>query len=69
MVYYEIYCFILTQALKMFYKDYHLYSSLSDCRLKSSRTIQLKVTNKRDGWTVYTADDHQVIQGSRHIFY
>ena len=58
-------CFILTQALKMFYKDYRLYSSLSDRRLKSSGTIQVKVPNNHDGWTVYTSDC-QVIQGSRH---
>ena len=50
----------------MFYKDYHLYSSLSDCCLKLSGTIQVKVTNKHDGWTVHTCD-YQVIQQQTHF--
>ena len=58
-------CFILTQAVKMFYKDYHMYGSLSECRLMSSGSIQVKVTNKHDGWTVHTSE-LSVIQGSRH---
>ena len=51
----------------MFYKDYHMHESLFDCCLKSSGTIQVKVTNKHDGWTVRTSD-YQVIQGSRYIW-
>ena len=41
----------------MFYKDYVEYGSPIDCYWKSSDTIQVKVTNKPDGWTVHTSDD------------
>ena len=50
----------------MFYKDFEVYGSPFDCHLKSSGTIQVKVLNKPDKWTVYTSD-FKVIQGSRHI--
>ena len=50
----------------MFYKDFQVYGSPFDCHLKSSGTIQVKVTNKHDGWTV-DASDFKVIQRSRHI--
>ena len=40
----------------MFYKDYKKYGSPIDCSWKSSDTIQVKVTNKPDGWTVYKSD-------------
>ena len=47
----------------MFYKDYKQYGSPIDCYWKSSDTIQVKVTNKSDGWTVHTCDEkvHEVI--------
>ena len=41
----------------MFYKDLKEYGSPIDCYWKSSDTIQMKVTNKPDGWTVHTSDE------------
>ena len=45
----------------MFYKDFEVYGLPFDCHLKSSGTIQVKVLNKPDGWTVHTSDIKQVI--------
>ena len=48
--------FFIQQRVKMFYKDFKEYGSPIDCYWKSSDTIQVKVTNKPDGWTVHTSD-------------
>ena len=41
----------------MFYKDYKEYGSPVDCYWKSSgTTIEVKVLNKDNGWTVNTSD-------------
>ena len=56
--------------MKMFHKDYHwqVYGSPFDCHLKSSDTIQVKVLNNPDGWTVDTSD-FRVINGEDTIIF
>ena len=49
-------CFVITQRMKVSYKDFHVYGSPFECHLKSSNTIQVKILNKPDEWTVYTSD-------------
>ena len=42
----------------MCFKDFREYNgSPIDCYWKSSDTIQVKVPNKPDGWTVHTSDE------------
>ena len=55
--------FFIQQRVKTTYKDFRKYGSPIDCYWKSSKTIQVKVNNNPDGWTVNTSDDkvHEVI--------
>ena len=49
----------------MFYKDFEVYGSPFYCHLKSSGTIQVKVLNRPDGWTVHTSDCQVIIYGTQ----
>ena len=46
----------------MFYKNLQVHGLPFDCHLKSSGTIQVKVLNKPDGWTVHTSDFQVPVQ-------
>ena len=48
--------FFVQQRVKIFFESFREYGSPIDCYWKSSDPIQVKVTNKPDGWTVDTND-------------